>query len=320
VPAPTTFAGGTLDRAADRRADPAWVRARVADPSSRAVVAAPDGVLVVDGDPPRPALVALADGAEGGGPADAAAPAPLAPDGGAPGPVLLGLRGGRALFAVEGGDGPAPAGARLAGLREVAARLPGPDAALLAYASALLHWHRRTRFCGVCGAPTEVAEAGHLRTCPRCGAHHHPRTDPVVIVLVTDGDRALLGRQARWPPGRYSALAGFVEPGESLEEAVAREVREEAGVEVAEPAYRASQPWPFPLSLMLGFEARAAGGEPAPRDGELEDVRWLTRAELAGAAEGRGPVQLPPPEAIARRLVDGWLARPTTMRRPWPTR
>ena len=141
-----------------------------------------------------------------------------------------------------------------------------------------------------------------MRVCPVCGTQHHPRTDPVVIMLVTDGDRALLGRQAQWPAGRYSALAGFVEPGESLEEAVAREVREEAGVRVADVRYRSSQPWPFPSSLMLGFSARWAGGEPAVHDAELEDVGWFTRAAIVG-----GDVLLPPPTAIARRLIDEWL-------------
>ena len=136
---------------------------------------------------------------------------------------------------------------------------------------------------------------------------HHPRTDPVVIMLVVDGDRALLGRQARWPPGRWSAFAGFVEPGESLEEAVAREVQEEADVRVDAIAYRSSQPWPFPASLMLGFTARYAGGDAQARDGELEGVRWFSRAELEGMREGRRRAVLPPRDAIARRLVDAWL-------------
>jgi NAD+ diphosphatase len=155
-----------------------------------------------------------------------------------------------------------------------------------------------------------MGEAGHVRLCPACGAQHHPRTDPVVIMLVVDGDRVLLGRQPSWPPGRYSALAGFVEAGESLEEAVAREVLEESGVSVREPHYVASQPWPFPASLMLGFVAAYGGGEAAVRDAELEDVRWFTRDELAAAARDcAGTLQLPPPLAIARRLIDGWLAR-----------
>jgi NAD+ diphosphatase len=132
----------------------------------------------------------------------------------------------------------------------------------------------------------------------------------VVIMLVTDGDRALLGRQAQWPEGRYSALAGFVEPGESLEEAVAREVGEEAGITVSDVRYVSSQPWPFPASLMLGFEATYAGGEPHPHDRELQAVEWFTRDDLRRAADGEGDIAIPPPLAIARRLMDGWLSRP----------
>ena len=190
----------------------------------------------------------------------------------------------------------------------------------MAYAAALLNWHRRHRFCAACGALSEVGEAGLVRACPRCGTEHHPRTDPVVIMIVADGDRLLLGRQAVWPPRRYSALAGFVEPGETLEEAVAREVMEESGVEIAEPEYVSSQPWPFPASLMLGFRARWASGTPHPEEGELADVRWFSRAEVERAAAedldgwGGGPdpppggLLLPPRLAIARRLVEGWLA------------
>jgi NAD+ diphosphatase len=153
-----------------------------------------------------------------------------------------------------------------------------------------------------------MAEAGFLRTCPSCGAEHHPRTDPVVIMLVTRGDEVLLGRQAAWPPGRYSALAGFVEPGESLEEAVAREVREEARVEIAAPPrFVASQPWPFPASLMVGFIAEYASGEPHIGDAELEDVRWFARDEVRASVQGAGPIGLPPRLAIARTLIDTWL-------------
>jgi NAD+ diphosphatase len=149
-----------------------------------------------------------------------------------------------------------------------------------------------------------------VRSCPNCGALHHPRIDPVIIVLVTDGDRALLGRQARWPKGRYSTLAGFVEPGESLEEAVVREVGEEAGVEIADVRYRSTQPWPFPSSLMIGFHARWRAGEPEVRDEELEDVRWFTRDELRAIARGETDMHLPPPLAIARMLIDEWLDAP----------
>jgi NAD+ diphosphatase len=289
VAVPNTFAGGALDRAGARRADPAWLAERTADAGARAVVATRSGVLASDGAPARVPLGALAADTE---------------------LVLLGVDpAGTALFAADPGDDDAAValepGAQLHGLRDLAPALGQADGGLLAQAVGLLNWHRRHRFCANCGASTDPAQAGHVRVCPRCGAEHHPRTDPVVIMLVTDGDRALLGRQRTWPPGRFSALAGFVEPGESLEEAVAREVLEESGVHVGEVRYRSSQPWPFPTSLMLGFTAGWAGGEPEVRDGELEAVGWFERADLAA-----GTVMLPPPQAIARRLIDGWLAEP----------
>jgi NAD+ diphosphatase len=282
-----TFSGSPVDRAGARRTDARWVAEQLADPRSRAILVTDDGVAVEDG---RLARVPLA-------PAHRREP------------ILLGLEDGSgALFAVDASGQEPPPGTEAVGLRDAAALLSHADAGLVAQATGLVNWHRRHPRCAVCGERTEVAEAGYLRRCPNCGAQHHPRTDPVVIMLVTDGDRALLGRQARWPPGRYSALAGFVEPGESLEEAVAREVLEEAGVEIGAARYMSSQPWPFPSSLMLGFVADYAGGEPAPQDDELEDVRWFARDELeairAGQVEG---LALPPPIAIARSLVDGWL-------------
>jgi NAD+ diphosphatase len=280
-----TFSGATLDRAGTRRTDEAWVRERERDPASRAIAVTGDGVLV-EGD--RLARIALPEGHA---------------------PMLLGLEDDRAaLFAVDMDSADPPPGTRSAGLREAAATLSQAEGGLVAHATGLVNWHRRHPRCSVCGEPTEIAEAGYVRRCPSCGAMHHPRTDPVVIMLVVDGDRALLGRQARWPPGRYSALAGFVEPGETLEEAVAREVREEAGVEVRAPRYHSSQPWPFPSSLMLGFVADYAGGEATTRDKELEDVRWFSRQELEQIRTGRVEgMHLPPPIAIARTLVDGWL-------------
>ena len=171
------------------------------------------------------------------------------------------------------------------GLRKAAAILSREDGGLAAYAAALLNWHRRHRYCSACGKPSDVVEGGLTRKCPNCGAEHHPRTDPVVIMLVTDGDRLLLGRQHAWPSGRYSALAGFVEPGEALEEAVAREVREEAGVVVGRPRYVASQPWPFPgLADARLLARRRWPARRVVRDDELQDVRWFERAEIDEAA------------------------------------
>jgi NAD+ diphosphatase len=316
TPEPNAFTGAALDRASDgRRLDAAWLAEQRADPAARALVAGDRGLLVRDG---RLELVPLAslNGAE---------------------PVLLGLDEHGPVYAhdedpvheglppligggVRGERPPGANGERLA-LRAAAATLSRADGGLAAYACALLNWHRRHRFCANCAHDTELVEGGLTRRCPRCGAEHHPRTDPVVIMLVTDGaERLLLGRQAAWPTGRYSALAGFVEPGESLEEAVAREVCEETSVRIGRPRYIASQPWPFPASLMLGFSAPYAGGEPSIRDGELQDARWFDREEIAHAAAERdnhawgtpgdpgGPLQLPPRLAIARRLVEDWLA------------
>jgi NAD+ diphosphatase len=317
--APNTFAGAGLDRAGEHRRDADWVAARRADPAARAVVVGADGILLAGDSLDRRPLAGLAaprPGAAARATPDAltaewAAPEEAgAPSDGSPGamtaaePVLLGIAADGPLFAVDAATVEHPP---LTGLRDAAARLPQAEGGLAAYAAAVLNWHRRHAFCSVCGHATRPDWAGFVRRCPNCGAEHHPRTDPVVIMLVVDGDRVLLGRQPSWPAGRYSALAGFVEPGESLEEAVAREVREEAGVEIADPRYVSSQPWPFPSSLMLGFSARWAGGEAHARD-EVEDVRWFERAELAEAAAGRGKLGLPPPLAIARRLIEGWLS------------
>jgi NAD+ diphosphatase len=172
----------------------------------------------------------------------------------------------------------------------------------------MIHWHRRQRFCGVCGSETLSQSAGHVRACvsASCGATHFPRTDPATIMLVTDGDRCLLGRQPRWPQGMYSTLAGFVEPGESLEDAVIREVKEEAGIIATNVTYNSSQPWPFPSSLMVGFFAEAVTREITVDPDELEDAQWFTSGELRRFADqGKS---LPRPDSIARRLVETWLS------------
>ncbi|HET7811031.1 MAG TPA: NAD(+) diphosphatase [Steroidobacteraceae bacterium] len=295
------FSAGFLDRRAELRDDPEWLAAARADPNTRyvlsegvrqlvSIAAGADVALLRQDDP---LLSAVRD-------------CPL---------TLLGwFRGERTVLVELGPDFversalELPAATELRELRPLAPLLPADSASLLAYARALVLWRARHRFCGVCGAPNAPARAGHMMRCtrPACGTETFPRLDPAIIVLVTDpsGERALLGRQASWPAGRYSTIAGFVEPGESLEEAVVREVAEETGVQVGEVAYDSSQPWPFPSSLMLGFRAVARTEAITLRDGELEDARWFTRADLAA-----GHPALPPPGAISARLIDGWYRR-----------
>ena len=317
MPEPNAFTGAALDRAEDgRRRIDGWVEEQRADPRSRVLLAADQGLRAEEGSLVLAPLAEAEDAAAGGA-------------------VLLGLDAGGPLWALDRGPSPADgerpvligAGGRRGepldetpgwlGLREAAGTLSQAEGGLAAYAAALLNWHRSHGHCANCGAATDPIEGGAARRCPRCGANHHPRTDPVVIMLVVDGDRVVLGRQASWPAQRYSALAGFVSPGENLEEAVAREVREEAGVEVGAPRYMSSQPWPFPSSLMLGFLVPWESGEVGGSDPELQDVRWFTRDEVAEAAERNerwdvdgigGTLQLPPRAAIARRLVERWLA------------
>ncbi|MDP9391318.1 MAG: NAD(+) diphosphatase [Actinomycetota bacterium] len=194
-----------------------------------------------------------------------------------------------------------------AGLRELGADLGDLDAGLLVQAIGILEWHARHRFSPLTGAPTTVERAGWVQRDPTTGAQFFPRTDPAVIMLVHDGaDRVVLGRQAAWPPGRFSILAGFVEPGESAEAAVVREVAEEVGLRVTDVRYVGSQPWPFPQSLMLGFLARVEGDDTlVPDVDEIEEASWFTRAELR---TGAGPRALPPPVSIARHMLDRWIA------------
>ena len=229
--------------------------------------------------------------------------------------VLLGTMHGHTCFALElaldeaQARAVSPPGAGFRDLRRNASLLSPHEGALLAYARAMLFWHRRHRYCGECGSPTRAEEAGHLRVCSdgQCGARHFPRTDPAIIVLSTDasGERCLLGRQAAWDAGMYSCLAGFVEPGESLEHAVVREVYEESGIRIAQVSYRSSQPWPFPSSLMLGFRALAVSEAIQRGDDELEDARWFSRDDLA-AGYRDGSLRIPNQVSIAYRLIEEW--------------
>ncbi len=228
--------------------------------------------------------------------------------------VFLGLRGGFGCFAAvppQGDPGPAFAQRKT---WNALGLMNADDLAIYGCARSLVDWHARHQFCARCGAPTMLAKGGWQRNCvnENCAGEHFPRVDPVTIMLVEHQDRLLLGRQARFPAGRYSALAGFVEPGEGIEEAVAREVFEEAGVKLRDVRYISSQPWPFPSQLMIGCHAMAEGDSLTVDHSELEDARWFTRAEVAEAVaqEGAGASFIPPPsQAIARHMLDWWLAR-----------
>jgi NAD+ diphosphatase len=228
--------------------------------------------------------------------------------------VLLGLSRPYTYFALDLSDiDDATAHRTFAGRGDfVALRRIGPlldrfDGGLMAYARAMVRWHQQHAFCGVCGSPTVMLEAGFLRRCTgaECGQQHFPRTDPAIIVLVTHGDRALLGRQAKWDATWYSVLAGFVEPGESLEQAVRREVKEEADITVGDVVYDSSQPWPVPSSLMIGFTAEALDDRIRLADKELEDARWFTRAQIDAGLEA-GELRLSPRTSISRHLIETW--------------
>jgi NAD+ diphosphatase len=308
-PAPNALAGIPLDRVGHRRGEPDWLR-EIADAESTIYLLVQGGRnLVHAGHPPRPAFLPAPEARALGNESDDA--------------ILLGRHEGIYYFALPVAERETPPSMHeFRGLRGLAGALEGPDAALLAYARAMVLWHSSHPYCARCGAPSRSIEAGHARLCTRasCGTRHFPRVDPAIIVLVTLGDRCLLGRQPDWPAGRYSTIAGFVEPGESLEEAVIREVREETGIETINPRYHSSQPWPFPSSLMLGYVAQAVSEDISLVDGELEKARWVTRADIAA-----GRVLTPTPFSIAYALVKHWyeqqpgadLDRDTAEQPPW---
>ena len=291
------FSGAWLDRRSESRGEADWAARALAEPGTRFLVSS--GTLHLVRRAPA-AAIAFLDSAH-----------PLVREADPRQLVLLGWYEGVRCVLLDtlAGAGSLPSGTQLEELRPLLTELPAAEAAVLACARALLIWRSRHRHCGVCGAPTMPHHAGHCLRCTssECGSEFFPRLDPAVIALVSDGDHVLLGRQPAWTPGRYSALAGFVEAGESLEDAVVREVREETGVRPATVSYFASQPWPFPSSLMLGFHATASRTDPLRLDGELEDARWFSAAELAAS----GTQVLPPQYSIARRLIDAWYVRVT---------
>lgn len=306
-----TFGGSGLDRAAERRGDADWLAA--ARPTAR--------VLPVW----RGKLLAEAEDRLGWVPPDS----PVLAHAGLE--IFLGIQDGVALLAADISDWAPEAGAEAvqAGffdpsvqthpalpatqgfreLRGMMAALTPREAECAAMARALTGWHRSHGFCAVCGAASRPAKAGWQRTCPACGADHFPRTDPVVIMLITRGNSVLMGRSPGWPEGMYSLLAGFIEPGETVEAAVRREVWEEAGVRVGPVRYLASQPWPFPASLMLGCAGEAVSEAITLDPVELEDACWMTREQMVTVLSGRHPVMKPSRKgAIAHFLISAWLA------------
>ena len=311
---PHTFAGNPLDRAANTRREPEELKRLIDLPEScflplwnlRALVTSDDAsrlawqplddLTAFAGENPDFVFLGLQeDSSEDGGPRFAAGIK------GEEDPATNGVMAGRGTFEEA---------------RPLASRLPAHEAAILAQARALVDWHDRHGFCAVCGAPTKLGEAGYQRACQSeaCKALHFPRTDPVVIMLITWGERCLLGRNSRFPTRkRYSALAGFVEPGESIEEAVRREVFEEAGIAVGRVSYHSSQPWPFPSTLMIGCVGEAESEEINVDPAELQDALWLTREDLRSCFESSdhlsadGSLEIPTPDAIAHHLIKSWV-------------
>ncbi len=287
-----------IDRAAHHRTDEAWLAAAWSHPTTRVFVVS-GGQVLIDETADGSTELVMTPSFE----------APLTESH----RYFLGTDDdGVSYFALQKDTLPGrmDQSARAAGLREAGMLLSPRDAGLMVHAVALENWQRLHRFCSRCGERTVITAAGHIRRCPACGAEHYPRTDPAVIMLVTDDeDRALLGRQMHWPEGRFSTLAGFVEPGESIEQSVRREVLEEAGVAVGAVGYVASQPWPFPSSLMLGFTARAVSSEITVDGEEISEARWFSRDDLRAAFES-GEVLPPFGISIAARLIELWYGKP----------
>ncbi|MBV8682382.1 MAG: NAD(+) diphosphatase [Caulobacteraceae bacterium] len=296
-----TFAGNPLDRASYRRSDEEWIAGRLADPESLAVI-------LWNG---RPLLENAKDGSNQLAYVSAGMARGFSET--ADRLLFMGLWKETAVFALdlEGpqdpADGPLEGLGRFEDLRSVAPTLPTGEAAIAATAKGVFEWRRRHRHCSVCGEPTVAAEAGWKRTCPSCKSDHFPRTDPVVIMLAVRGNECLVGRQAVWPKLMYSALAGFLEPGETIEEACARELWEEANLRTRKVRYHSTQPWPYPSSLMIGLIAEVEDGEAVADHIELEEVKWLTRSQAQAMIRGDlAEAKAPGALAIAHQLIRAW--------------
>jgi NAD+ diphosphatase len=291
-----SFTGNPLDRASAERADPDWIAAQRARPEARFLPIWQT----------KPFLIGDRAGFLDASRLNLEPDAPC---------VFLGLKDGSPLFAVamvDSEEAPLVGLGEFRDMRAAALVLPDADTAIAGQAKALIDWHRRHRFCAHCGALTEAADSGYRRDCPRCSAQHFPRTDPVVIMLPLLGEECLVGRSPRFAEGMYSAFAGFMEPGETLEEAVKRELQEEVSLNVSSVRYHASQPWPFPSSLMLGCYAQAVSPDFRIDAQEIEQARWMTKSEVRArlAGEAEDGIKLPGTIAIARALLADWALAP----------
>jgi len=295
------YAGADIDRVSPLRRDSSWIEDQLASPRARVLPLwrEKNFISFLDQGDETPEIAWLS----------VAAASDLANE--ATSLILLGEKDGTPYFAVDLShldepDASVPHGT-FVGLRDVGGGLGQAEGALLSYAKGLIHWHDRNPFCARCGSATQTTDAGHVRVCVNqdCKVSHFPRTDPAVIMLVHQGDRCVLAHNRRNPRPMYSTLAGFVEPGESLEEAVAREVQEEVGIQVSRVRYHSSQPWPFPGNIMLGFHAEALSTDIEIEEAELSEARWFDRAEIANAAETG--LKLSRSESISRRLIDDWV-------------
>ena len=297
-----TFAGNPLDRGDTTRRDPQLLKDLTASPTSRYLPLWNLNVLIDDAQSLSLAWLTRKDIAA----LDIRTPE-----------VFLGLGEGIAHFAIDISELHDPAHElnlpdhwRFEDARMAAMSLAAEETGIVAQARSQVDWHRRHQFCSVCGSRTEPGRGGHVRSCPDCSAEHFPRTDPVAIMLIIDGGNCLLGQSAGRlaRTGMYSALAGFIDQGESIEEAVRREVKEEAGIEVGPVSYHSSQPWPFPSSLMIGCHGRALSTEITIDTTEMSDVRWFDKDTVTRAMEQRGgELKLPGPIAIAHHLIKAWV-------------